>query len=377
MGPSFTSRNACRCHPVLSGECIASTDPSTMLASRLLFRQLERQLLSRHVHSPFHPPVILPRARAFHTSTPRKAALDVFLALPHGMLESIHAAGIPWYATLPISAFVVRGLLVTTLGSYIRSLTSRYMALHPLRHAISLQIRDRLMKTGGFTSPDHAKRAIANEINKEARKLDSRWGCTLRGQVGWTFAQLPLFLAMAEVVRRMCGTKDGLLKMATNAIGLGEESTSKVGIIGGEYAADVALNPWFEPSMATEGMLWFPDLLVADPTGVLPFVVSGIMFTNIYISKNASGNTATASAFSRRLRRGLLFVALLIGPLSQHVPAGLLLYWASSTSSVMLWNVWLDWKYPVVKHLFAPCKRPLLMMPPRTPNRTSSKLRSR
>lgn len=33
-----------------------------------------------------------------------------------------------------------------------------------------------------------------------------------------------------------------------------------------------------EPSLATEGMLWFDNLMVPDFTGILPFAVSGIVY---------------------------------------------------------------------------------------------------
>ena len=98
----------------------------------------------------------------------------------------------------------------------------------------------------------------------------------------------------------------------------------------GEIVRRVTSTAWFEPSLAAEGILWFQDLLVPDHTGALPFITSGIMFANIYTTKNT-----VESDGSRRwpgvLRRTLLFVSLLIGPLCQELPAALMLYWSSST----------------------------------------------
>jgi inner membrane protein COX18 len=220
-----------------------------------------------------------------------------------------------------------------------------------------------MMKEGQFTTPKQATLAITKEIRRETTALDKRWNCTLKGQFAWTFAQFPLFIMMAEVIRRMVGTKDGLLKMGLSAVGLADRSEDS--ILRGEYSKDVDINPWFDPSLANEGFLWFPDLLVPDPSGVLPFMVSGLMFLNVYHTKNAAGNLQSPSKFSRRLRRVMLTLAVFIGPLTLHVPAGMLLYWASSTTSVMIWNRWLDWRYPVVQG-FTPCKRPLLMLPEST-----------
>ena len=235
-------------------------------------------------------------------------------------MSLVHAT-VPWYAAIPLTAFLVRGLLVTTAGTYSRALMARYIGLHPLRQALAFQKRDEILKRGNFRTIKQAKLTVKKEVNDTISALDKRWNVSLRGQISWTLFQFPIFIAMAEVIRQK----------------------------------------WFEPSLAAEGILWFQDLLVPDPTGALPFITSGIMFANIYTTKNT-----VESDGSRRwpgvLRRTLLFVSLLIGPLCQELPAALMLYWSSSTASVMLWNLWLDRKYPAPRGYTA-CKRPLLMPP--------------
>ncbi|KAF1960261.1 hypothetical protein CC80DRAFT_489460 [Byssothecium circinans] len=326
-----------------------------MLATRLC-RPPTRQLLSR---SPKPSPALhtSPFRRAFHATHPRNdAVLDAFLYLPHEMMSLIHTY-VPWYTTIPLSAFIVRGILVTTAGAWARTLTARYIGLHPLRQAMAHQKRHEVTRKGGFSNPKAAKAAIAKEIAKGTTALDARWKCTLRGQIGWTAIQIPLFFTMAEVIRQMCNTQDGLLSLSLTALGLKTAATSSHGISLGPP------NPWFEPSLANEGMLWFHDLLVPDPTGVLPFVVSGLMFSNVYFTHNGLADPDKAPAFSKWLRRLLLGVSLLIGPMCQHLPAALMLYWASSTSSVILWNKWLDWRYPAPRG-FVACRRPLQILPP-------------
>jgi inner membrane protein COX18 len=272
------------------------------------------------------------------------------------MMTLIHTQ-LPWYATLPLSAFIMRGLLVTTFGAKARSLIARYIGLNPLRQAITRHKSVEIGKRRNHASSKALKLTIAREVRSVTGPLDARWKCSLRGQFGWTFAQIPIFITMAEVVRQMAATQDGLLGMALTAFGLKDAPSQAHGdvVMGPE-------NPWFEPSLANEGMLWFPDLLAADPSGALPFVLSGIMFTNIYISKNGSPD-GMASTTSTAIRRLLLGVALLIGPLTQQLPAALLLYWSSSTTSVLLWNLWLDRKYPAPRGFMA-CKRPLMNLPP-------------
>lgn len=321
-----------------------------MLSSRVI-RQPVCQLRSWK-SAASHTSVCRPSARAFHASPARQdPVLDALLYLPHEMMSFIHA-GAPWYAAIPLTAFITRGVLVTTAGAWARSLTARYIGLHPLRQALAFQKRDEVLRTRSFRNPKEAVQLVKKEVKDVTSQLDKRWKVTLWGQINWTFAQIPIFFAMAEVIRQKCGARDGLLGLGFSVF-KSTDTTSDIG------EAVITQSQWFEPSLAYEGMLWFQDLLVPDPTGALPFLVSGLMFANIYMTKNTVSSDAKWPIL---FRRTLMGVALLIGPMCQNLPAALLLYWASSTSSVMIWNAWLDWKYPAPRG-FTACKRPLLMPP--------------
>ena len=360
----MTRQLGCRARASTDRECaehLLSMPPPThpaMLCTRLV-RPPARQLLSRTSVTSSHA-LFIPRTRAFHASAPRKnAVLDALLYLPHEMMSLIHTQ-LPWYATIPLAAFIVRGVLVTTIGSRVRALIARYVGTQPVRQALAYQKRNQLMLQGGYSNPKQARTAIADAIKKETSELDKRWKCSIWGQVNWTFAQIPIFFTMAEVIRQMCGARDGLLSMGLQSLGMKSGTESIHGVIISDPS------PWFQPSLASEGALWFPDLLSPDP--FLPFVVSGLMFTNIWLSKNGmSADPEKVPRFSRMLRGTLMGVSLLIGPLCQDLPAALMLYWASSTTSVIMWNWWLDWKYPAPKDFLA-CKRPLQMLGERKGN---------
>ncbi|KAJ4365240.1 hypothetical protein N0V83_008858 [Neocucurbitaria cava] len=321
-----------------------------MLSTRLL-RQPACQLVARSAVTS-QASICRPSIRSFHASAARQdPLLDALLFLPHEMMSFIHST-VPWYAAIPLTAFMTRAILVTTAGSWSRALTARYIGLHPLRQALAFQKRDEVMRRGDFSHPKEAVRAVSQEIKQMTNQLDKRWNVSLRGQIGWTFAQIPIFFAMAETIRQKCGARDGLL-------GLGFSAFRSEDAAAGAGEAVVTSSRWFEPSLANEGMLWFQDLLLPDPIGALPFLVSGLMFTNIYMTKNTVNSDGRWPTY---VRRSLLLVSLLIGPMCQQLPAALLLYWAGSTSSVMLWNAWLDWKYPAPRGFMA-CKRPLQMPP--------------
>ncbi|KAI9697060.1 MAG: hypothetical protein M1836_005021 [Candelina mexicana] len=110
-----------------------------------------------------------------------------------------------------------------------------------------------------------------------------------------------------------------------------------------------------ESTFATEGAFWFPDLLVPDPHLLLPFILSGTMFTNIWLNTRLQNDGTEPSVFKRRLTNSLKFVALIIGPATLQMPSAMLVYWISSSSFAMLQNLLLDWIVPLDKPV-KPCK---------------------
>lgn len=296
------------------------------------------------------PSPIHSRARAFHQTVPRNnAVLDAILFLPHELVTLVHSQ-VPWYAAIPLTAFIVRGFLVTTGGLRVRQLTARYVGTQAVRQALAYQKRDQLMQRGGYSNPRQAKKAIGAAIRQETSALDKRWDCTMWAQLYWMGIQLPVFFTMAEVIRKMCGARDGLLAMLFSE---GDSDTA--------HGIDILeASPWYTPSLANEGMLWFPDLLTPDP--FLPFAVSAAMFLNVYLSKfKVGGTSVNQPTYQTALRRCMLGLTLLIGPMCQGLPAVLMLYWVSSTTSVMLGNIWLERRYPAPES-FVACRRPLLKL---------------
>jgi membrane protein insertase Oxa1/YidC/SpoIIIJ len=156
--------------------------------------------------------------------------------------------------------------------------------------------------------------------------------------------QFPVFLGMSWNLREMLGIPGGTLKSLFGTM-LGREALSDA-----KAAQQAALS--FEPTMMEEGLPWAIDLTVADPTGTLSYGVAVIMASQVLLGMR--GQSGRISMLSRVL----LLLSMSIGPLMASAPTGILYYWACSSGFALITNVFLDWKYPLVR--FAPCKRPLL-----------------
>lgn len=214
---------------------------------------------------------------------------------------------------------------------------------------------------------------------------------------------LPFWLVGIDAIRRLCGGPRGILGSLFLGSGGGQEADSATaeiaktvrteaqtagdGLIaaatttadtltgsGTDITAAMIAHTTAEPSLTTGGILWFPDLTVADPWHVLPLALSAIFIVNLW-PKTVAGRQAVfnmdsgdpsdsdlkpnpnRSARTRLgLHRGLFITSFLIGPITMDFPAALHLYWISS--SALSWGTqkMLDRLYPVKGNAVKLCK---------------------
>ena len=87
----------------------------------------------------------------------------------------------------------------------------------------------------------------------------------------------------------------------------------------------------FPAECASGGMLWFPDLSVADPTYALPLITSGLFLVMIEVGAdgmNASANKDQAKTM-KNVMRGM---GVLMVPFTYHFPASVFCYWVSANT---------------------------------------------
>lgn len=181
------------------------------------------------------------------------------------------------------------------------------------------------------------------KLRKKRIEIYRWWGCGLwKNYLG--LAQLPIFLATMEALRAMSGASQGWWGMLS---GSGTEGTEAVltadGLVG---AASIPVESLF----ATEGALWFPNLLLPDPQLVLPFMLSGVILLNLFGHRHA-----VMGQWQKRFMRSMGLVALAMGPIMINVPSALVWYWVSSSTLAYGQAFLLERLMPIKKPV-TPCK---------------------
>lgn len=293
------------------------------------------------------------------------------------LITGVHeVTATPWFISLPLVAVLVSAIIRVPLTLYTNSVQRRKAKLGPLIQAQYAQIGLGLRRKA---VPNVMER-VTKAVKKRSKKMFTAFAVNESRSIWGGLISLPVFLSNLEVIRTMCGGPRGLLgsllygwqgrdaaaTTSSNTAAAGATappttshssvepptaeipSSTDISELASSTTSPEVLNPLtLEPSFATGGALWFPDLLVPDPYHILPFAVSGLLLMHIVPETEAElrslfgmrppagarSNIVIAGGRSRgslALRRALMVMALAIGPVTMDMPVALHLYWASS-----------------------------------------------
>lgn len=245
------------------------------------------------------------------------------------------------------------------LQIYSRIHARRERDLSPLLLSWRKHLQDRIMKEhkekGERLLPHVADRLLKKELAQRRKLLLKRWNVS-RFYKPAGFLQIPVWLSLMESLRAMCGNDQGLVPYLLSLI----ERISAT--------PENALHVTVEPSLASEGALWFPDLLAGDPTGVLPAILCLSILLNIRLGWKAPTLKEISDLPDLEFKKqvALRLFRILIQMMAVNVgfasyvygmPTGLMIYWITSSNVATLQTFLLD------KYMFAkPPLKPWLKM---------------
>lgn len=275
--------------------------------------------------------------RGFHaTGAKPMALLDTIapwtLVPLHDALQAVHmGTGLPWYALIPLATVAMRTVVTLPVAIANRVRTRKQVALAPVLSAAGPVLRARLAASEAAREGRLTTEQVTVLAQKEARRrrveLFRRHGCQVwKSVVLLPLVQMPVWVGTSLVVRAMCGWSAG----GVTAIGV---------------------EPGF--SVPTEAAFaWYPDLVTADPYGLLPLIIGAVSLANVeWNTNNLLNRSGSASRRSLQSQGGP--VQRVVANLSRvgvlffmtaafQAPAALGLYWASSASFSFLQNVAFD-----------------------------------
>ncbi|OTA53715.1 hypothetical protein K449DRAFT_469851 [Hypoxylon sp. EC38] len=327
-----------------------------------------------------------PGVRSFHFAS---TAAAVVQATQDAIISFHSITHVPWFLMIPCVAIGINVVFRLPFNIYTHRITQRRSKLGLVLGGWSWRLQRDVHKEG--IPVDQCQK----EVLKRYKKVLSRVYRNM-GLQGWKLYSgilgFPFWLTGIESVRRICGGPRGILgsfltgrgediaptsgipgdvETVTSQTDISTMATTQSSTVDPSAASIVAEHTRHlpDPSIAVEGCLWFPDLSAADPYHILPLALSVVMVANLLpktraglqqlvgLKSNDESTIETPTTQRQlRLRRGLIFLGSMIGPITADLPAALHLYWLSSSATHWVTGKVLSHFMPIEAKVIERCK---------------------
>ncbi|KAF9285707.1 Cytochrome c oxidase assembly protein cox18, mitochondrial [Mortierella alpina] len=238
--------------------------------------------------------------------------VNTLLASTHYVLEGIHSAGLPWWATIFCATFLLRTAITTPVAIYQQRAVGRMIALTPVLQAWLETLKSSIRVDHKLKGRDYASfnSEIREAYRVKTQELYSANRCNPRVSFLLPWVQIPLFITMSLTIRGMAGYPLPFL---------GDSSLPA------------------EPGFADGGAMWFTDLAASDPTWIMPIAVGATNLLNVELNGLMMSKTPTRNQkIFRNIFRAL---AISMVPIAHEAPMAICLYWLSSGSYSVFQNI--------------------------------------
>ncbi|QBM85441.1 inner membrane protein COX18 [Metschnikowia aff. pulcherrima] len=260
-------------------------------------------------------------------------------------LQQIHAyTGLPWYAFIPLTTFGLRAIWTFPLAVLQRLRVQKQNSLRPIVAATGPAVRLNLAKKAlsAATTPTSAVTSVLSpakkmryeeimvlstkEVRRRQKKLFKEHGVQLYKNFLLPLAQIPLWVCMSMTFRDLSGWS----------------------------SLDAVANKPLDPTLYSEGALWFADLTILDPFHIFPMAVGIIALVNVEwtfktfdLLKASTRRKLIRPTITDSLANVSRMAVVFLMAISLHAPSALTLYWLSSQLFSFIQNIFLDLMLPI------------------------------
>jgi mitochondrial inner membrane protein COX18 len=179
------------------------------------------------------PPLL--RVQAFRRTqeTTRKASTiaGYIASVPISAIDAIHSFGIPYYAALPLTAVLVRGVVTHFL--FARRARKQAQLINQLYPLTAASVNAKMVSPGEV---ERTRKLIRESYNSRWKRIQNDYRLRMRpfvlyyrymGQnvrtfgsrrIPWGLANFGLLITFTEAIRMKCGSHEGLLSLVASPI---------------------------------------------------------------------------------------------------------------------------------------------------------------
>lgn len=230
------------------------------------------------------------------------------------ILKLHEITGLPWWATITLTALTLRLVFLMPLSVYALRSAEKLSRLQPEIEEISKRLKQEVSMAMYEFKWDEtkAKDEYIKNMKRLMRDLYIRNNCLPMKSTASFWLQCPLWVSVSYSLRNMTS------RAVNPEFGHHEECTS----------------------LTYEGTLWFSDLTLTDSTWILPALMGFVTLFNIEMTHLKIGED---TKYRRRLTVFLRCFALVCVPICSTVPSVMVFYWVNSGFLAAVQNILYDY----------------------------------
>lgn len=279
-------------------------------------------------------------SRAFH-ATPRRPIFGECLIQTHTVINSLHEiTGLPWAASISLIGLGVAVVVHLPIALYCASIRRRQNEQGPELAKYRDSSQWGIKRDFAGKDASYKERRVQKVFAAHCHQLWKEKGIQ-HWKMGISFARYSIWFIIMDCLRRMTGIHEDFPSLVWQSF------TGRQGL--DQTLDDSVVH--VEPTLAMEGAMWFPNLILPDPSLVLPFVLSASIFAcnysgfgvmrAIYLMENSAEGFLRVTRFNVRMYRLRNILTLMIGPATLQFPSALLVFWIShSLSALVIGHLW-------------------------------------
>ncbi|KAI8368036.1 60Kd inner membrane protein-domain-containing protein [Blakeslea trispora] len=278
---------------------------------------LDLQRSSTHVYrsSSFTSDQPKPFSASLITATSIDTHLDstlpAILATNETILHTIHDS-LPWWATIVSSTILLRSCLTLPIAVYQQQSLGKMIQLAPMVQSWGETLKQQVGKEStrqGWSYLEYQAQ-LQKQYRQKVNQIYAHYGCSRWKLLLLPYVQIPLFISMSLTLRHMA---------AMPLPYWGQTSAQPV------------------PGLSEEGLAWFTDLTMSDPTLTIPVLIGAGNLLNVELN---AWYARKAMTFKQKVMTNIMrVVSIAFVPIAAQTPMAIGLYWLSSAWYSVIQNV--------------------------------------
>ncbi|KAI9009134.1 membrane insertase OXA1/ALB3/YidC [Hyaloraphidium curvatum] len=263
------------------------------------------------------------------STTPALASFHPLIAT-QALLETIHAAGLPYWATIVVVTVALRTFLTLPIAVVQRTRQQRLRNLRPVilswEQTFRRQVDMESMAAGARGSAQPEKRVgqlllapnWMSQMRDKVEELYRTYDCHPRRTFLLPWVQLPFFLTMSLTLRYMSAFPLPFLETPDRC----------------------------NPGFIYGGFSVWTDIHLPDPTWMFPLLIGATHLINVEVRTCVmfAGNMVTRR--QRMIINAFRVFAVASVPIATQIPVALCMFWLTSSSYSLLQSLAFRYLYP-------------------------------